>query len=57
MSLVMVDIWSAGYCGHEEERTRRLTRPPCFLRSDPTDNGYARPIEGIRPSWISTRWR
>ncbi len=21
----------------------------CFLRSDPTDNGYARPIEGIRP--------
>jgi primary-amine oxidase len=24
-------------------------RPLCFLRSDPTDNGYARPIEGIRP--------
>ena len=48
-SLVMVDIWSAGYYGAEEERTRRLTRPLCFLRSDPTDNGYARPIEGIRP--------
>jgi len=48
-SLVMVDIWSAGNYGSEEDRTRRLTRPLCFLRSDPADNGYARPIEGIRP--------
>jgi primary-amine oxidase len=48
-SLVMVDIWSAGNYGSEEDRTCRLTRPLCFLRSDPTDNGYARPIEGIRP--------
>jgi primary-amine oxidase len=48
-SLVMVDIWSAGNYGQSEESTRRLARPLCFLRSDPTDNGYARPIEGIRP--------
>jgi primary-amine oxidase len=48
-SLVMVDIWSAGYYGAEEDRTRRLARPLCFVRSDPTDNGYARPIEGLRP--------
>ena len=48
-SLIMVDIWSAGNYGSEEDRTRRLARPLCFLRSDPTDNGYARPIEGIRP--------
>jgi primary-amine oxidase len=48
-SLVMVDIWSAGNYGSDEDRSRRLTRPLCFLRSDPTDNGYARPIEGIRP--------
>jgi primary-amine oxidase len=48
-SLVMVDIWSAGNYGTEEDSTRRLTRPLCFLRSDRTDNGYARPIEGIRP--------
>ena len=48
-SLVMVDIWSAGNYGSKEERTKRLTRPLCFLRSDATDNGYARPIEGIRP--------
>jgi primary-amine oxidase len=48
-SLVMVDIWSAGNYGSEEDRTRRLARPLCFLREDPTDNGYVRPIEGIRP--------
>jgi primary-amine oxidase len=48
-SLVMVDIWSAGNYGEPEESNRRLARPLCFLRSDATDNGYARPIEGIRP--------
>ncbi|HEV3436875.1 MAG TPA: primary-amine oxidase [Gemmata sp.] len=47
--LVMVDIWSAGYYGNAEERGMRLARPLCFVRSDPTDNGYVRPIEGIRP--------
>lgn len=49
LSLVMVDIWSAGYYGNEEEGSRRLARPLCFLRTDPTDNGYARPVEGLRP--------
>ena len=48
-SLVMVDIWSAGNYGSEEDRTMRLARPLCFLRTDPTDNGYAKPIEGLRP--------
>jgi primary-amine oxidase len=48
-SLVMVDIWSAGYYGEAEEANRRLARPLCFLRTDPTDNGYVRPIEGLRP--------
>jgi primary-amine oxidase len=47
--LVMVDIWSAGNYGSAEDRTLRLARPLCFLRSDPTDNGYAKPIEGLRP--------
>ncbi|CAF4879231.1 unnamed protein product, partial [Rotaria magnacalcarata] len=46
---VMVDIWSSGYYGEEEERTHRLARPLCFVRSDPTDNGYTHPIEGLRP--------
>jgi len=48
-SLVMVDIWSAGNYGSNEDSSMRLTRPLCFLRRHPTDNGYARPIEGIRP--------
>lgn len=48
-ALVMVDIWSAGNYGSEEDRTRRLARPLCFVRTDPTDNGYAKPIEGLRP--------
>ena len=48
-ALVMVDIWSAGNYGDPEDSKRRLARPLCFLRSDRTDNGYARPIEGIRP--------
>lgn len=48
-ALVMVDIWSAGNYGEPEESARRLARPLCFVRTDPTDNGYARPIEGIRP--------
>ena len=49
VSRVMVDIWSSGYHGTEEEGTRRLARPLCFARSDPTDNGYTHPIEGLRP--------
>ncbi len=48
-SLVMVDIWSAGNYGDPEDSSRRLARPLCFLRTDPTDNGYVRPIEGLRP--------
>ncbi|UUZ95074.1 hypothetical protein LJK87_11540 [Paenibacillus sp. P25] len=41
--LVMVDLWSAGNWGTEEDATVRLARPLCFLRSDEKDNGYARP--------------
>ncbi len=49
-SLIMVDIWSAGYYdGDHADAGQRLTRPLCFVRTDPGDNGYARPIEGIRP--------
>lgn len=59
-SLVMVDIWSVGYYGAEEEKASRLIRPLCFLRNDPTDNGYARPLEGIRPivdlNLMKVRW-
>ena len=45
--LVMVDPWSAGYYGYEDEEGRRLALTRNFLRSGPNDNGYARPIEGL----------
>jgi primary-amine oxidase len=49
VSLLMADIWSAGNYGDADEQGQRLARPLLFLRKDPTDNGYARPIEGFRP--------
>lgn len=49
VNLVMVDPWSAGVYGDESEddRGRRLSRALCWVRSEPMDNGYARPIEGV----------
>jgi primary-amine oxidase len=49
VDLVMVDPWSAGNYGSEleEDRGRRLSRALCWVRSEPRDNGYARPIEGV----------
>ena len=47
--LVMVDPWPAGNFGIEEEQGVRLSFARCWLRSSPTDNGYARPIEGVIP--------
>ena len=48
-SLVMVDAWSAGHYGNEplEDGGKRLVRALSWVRSDPLDNGYARPIEGL----------
>lgn len=48
-SLVMVDPWSAGNYDIEDEKGVRLSRALCWVRSSPTDNGYARPIEGVIP--------
>jgi primary-amine oxidase len=47
--LVMVDPWSAGNYGIEDEKGMRLSRGLCWVRSSATDNGYARPLEGIIP--------
>ena len=49
MSLVMVDAWSAGHYGNEpaEDKGKRLVRALCWVRSEPRDNGYARPIENL----------
>jgi primary-amine oxidase len=47
--LVMVDPWSAGLYGTElpEEKGVRRLRALCFLRAEPKDNGYARPIDSM----------
>ena len=44
---VQIDPWPAGVFGYECEEGRRITRCISFLRADATDNGYARPIEGL----------
>jgi primary-amine oxidase len=49
LELVMVDPWSAGNYGIEDEKGLRLSRAFCWVRSEPNDNGYARPIEGVVP--------
>lgn len=45
--LIMVDPWSAGYYGESDLSGRRLARALSWLKADPEDNGYARPIEGL----------
>ena len=47
--LVMVEPWSAGMYGTElpEDRGLRRMRALCFVRSEPNDNGYARPIDSM----------
>lgn len=47
--LVMLDPWSAGHYGDEPsgEAGRRLVRALAYARSEPLDNGYARPIENL----------
>ena len=49
ISLVMIDAWSAGHYGNEppEDNGKRLVRALCWVRSEPRDNGYARPVENI----------
>lgn len=49
VDLVMVDSWSAGAYGNEpeDEKGRRLSRALVWVRSEPTDNGYARPLQNV----------
>ncbi|HET9200589.1 MAG TPA: tyramine oxidase, partial [Dehalococcoidia bacterium] len=44
---VQVDPWIPGNFGLEVERGHRLTRCVSYLREEPTDQGYPRPIEGV----------
>ncbi len=49
VDLVMVDPWSAGMYGTElpEDTGLRRMRALCFVRSETSDNGYARPIDSM----------
>jgi primary-amine oxidase len=44
---VQVDPWSAGNYGLPDEEGRRISHTFCWYRSEPHDNGYAHPIEGL----------
>jgi primary-amine oxidase len=45
--LVQIDPWPAGSFGSPHEEGRRISRCISYLRESTTDNGYARPIEGV----------
>jgi primary-amine oxidase len=47
LDAVQVDPWPAGVFGYESEPDRRIARCISFVRHDATDNGYARPVEGV----------
>ena len=44
---VQIDPWPAGNFGNPTEDGRRITRCLSYYREEPTDNGYARPVEGV----------
>jgi len=44
---VQLDPWPAGTFGIAHEEGRRITRVLSYVRDEPTDNGYAKPIEGL----------
>jgi primary-amine oxidase len=44
---VQIDPWPAGNFGLALEDGRRISRCIAYLRDTPTDNGYARPLEGL----------
>jgi primary-amine oxidase len=47
-SLTMIDPWASGYTGERDAATeRRILRPLTWVRSEPGEHGYARPIEGL----------
>jgi primary-amine oxidase len=47
-SLTMIDPWASGYLGPEDDpKLRRIARPLTWVRSEPGEHGYARPVEGL----------
>ncbi len=48
-SRVLIESWSAGNFGSEEEQTKRIAYGHCWLMNDANDNPYARPIANLHP--------
>ena len=46
-SKIQIDPWPAGNFGLAHEDERRISRCIAYYRENETDNGYARPIEGL----------
>ena len=47
--LAMIDVWPSGYTGPADDPRSAplLCRPLTFMRSEPGEHGYARPVEGL----------
>ena len=48
---VQIDPWPTGSFGVPIEEGRRIARCLTYYREQPTDNGYARPVEGVL-AWV-----
>jgi primary-amine oxidase len=44
---VQIDPWPTGNFGNPLEEGRRIARCLSYYRQEPSDNGYARPVEGV----------
>jgi primary-amine oxidase len=44
---VQIDPWPTGNFGDPAEEGRRIARCLSYYREEPSDNGYARPVEGV----------
>ena len=47
LETVQIDPWPAGSFGLAHEDGRRICRCLFYVRHQPDDNGYARPVEGV----------
>ena len=45
--MLVVEAWPVGDYALPEERGRRLAWTPVWMRRDPSENAYARPVEGL----------
>lgn len=46
--LAMIDPWASSWTGPDDDPSlRRIARPLTWMRSEPGEHGYARPVEGL----------